>query len=498
MAHPVHVVEPIEPLPLGQASPHHIAERRGRALERLQKLRSALAERDWHRAWQTSQEVLRTDTENLEAAWLSALSAAALGKYERVVAPLSQAVAGDWMKWGERSLTDPDLQEFLQTPQGIDYRSLQQHYRQRVRASLARALLVIANATSMGRHGEVYAYDRQSERFIRLTHTDNAVVGYALAPDRSQLLYVARTLAPQPIPPRLAEIHVGIVDLENARIGSVARFTDIDEIRVSYGTPISDPANAPRADDNADAADPGTDADNRTIPMVRIRTAAEWRNYLIDSRPVMQSTAQTLRATPDAAASAWRPQPGAEILHVTANAASISHMPTTDIVADWDSLGTAGAFRIEHSRKTVTLARQLSAYRSSIVWSPSRKRLAFIAMPVDFCAVEHQRPPVHLYVVDAATAVLRPLRRAERSFAAIWLDDDHLALTTGGAEDAQIDIVDAVAGETVAQVQSPGGVSTRHILRPRQTTQCIEASPPPSSEQSAPPVPKPAGPTIFP
>jgi hypothetical protein len=505
---------PVTPLPLGKPALAEFTYNREPATAALERALQAEAAGDWRAAGAAAAEALAAVPGNLEAAWILALMRARQGELAGVLEPLSTAVAGDWLRWGERALRDPILAGFHASAHGARYRALAEIYDERFRQTLAEDLLLVGRRGTPrypGRTGsfrvnhrsEIYAYDADSGRYVRASRTDGALVGYARAPAGKSLLYASyrRVHVPAQGTPALTEVRVGGMDLEQARVTGEVAFEDVARIEIGHRVKIA-----------GRGAAPGT-APPELLPVARVQSARDgaWRTYALDlaagvARPLEASTIAAPAPAPapagdgrkragDPAADAFL---AAATLVVSPDAVYLDRLPVDGVMADWDDAGTAGAFRIERTRKTVTLAAGESVDGHSMVWSPTRARLAFATAAADRCAADPAARRVTLYAVDATTGALRPVAQGEGDFAPMWLDDTRLAymqepgpepLASAPAGTALgapvVTIVDAVTGAPLARLEGPAGVGTTHLPRRR--------CPPPSPASADPTVPPDAG-----
>lgn len=448
---------PAEPLALGKPDLDGYAYNRGPA--RPPFVRAVQAERasQWATVAAASREALALDPGHLEASWTLATALARQGAHDQVLAPLSVAVAGDWMRWGERSLEDEALQGFLRSAHGPRYRDLVEIYRERYRRTLAGGVLVVGRrgapwyprrkgAVTINHRSELYAHDLETRRYVRVSRTDGALVGYVRAPVGAGLVYASyrRVVVPAAGVPYLGEVRVGAVDLDQGRMSArEVAFADVAALHLGY--------------------EAGPDG-GAPVPVARVHAARDGsvRGFTLDFE---NGQAQELAAPgADAGAGAGTPAgatmpAGAATLVVTAAGVHERRIPVDGVAADWDDAGTAGAFRLQRTRRTVTLAAGESANGHSMVWSPTRARLAFATAAADPCAADAAARRVRLYVVEAATGKLHQVAESEGDFAPVWLDDARLAYADASA----VVLVDAVAGDAAVRLEASGGVGTNRL-----------------------------------
>jgi hypothetical protein len=519
---------PVTPLPLGKPSLAEFTYNRGTAIAALERALAAEAAGDWAATGAAAQEALQAVPGNLEAAWILAIMRARMGQIEGVLEPLSMAVAGDWLRWGERSQKDPVLAGFLASPYGERFRELAEIYDQGFRQALAENLLIVGRRATprhpartgtvrVNHRSEIYAYDAESGRYVRASRTDGALVGYVRAPSGTSLLHASyrRVRAPAQGVPALLDVSVGGVDLEQARTLGEVVFQEVARIEIGYRHEVTRPGAtpAPRATPapgaTPDLAGPGS-APAELVPMARVQSARDgtWRMYALD---LAAGVARPLETEAGGAMDTAGVMAAGKLI-VSFDEVHVDRLPVDGVMADWDDAGTAGAFRIARTRKTVTLAAGESVDGHSMVWSPARARLAFATAAIDRCAAEAEARRVTLYAVDATTGALHPVATGQGDFAPVWLDDTRLAYvqemppapsaaagsapaagtapTTGaapatGAVTPVVVIVDVVTGAELARLEGPAGVGTTHL--PRHRCPAPAAPAPAPAESTAPP-----------
>lgn len=484
---------PASPLPLGKPTLADFTYNRGPESAPLERALLAEAGGQWSQAGAAAAEVLAAAPGNLEAGWILALMRARQGQLDGVLEPLSMAVAGDWLRWGERSLRDPVLAGFHASAHGARYRALAEVYDEQFRQALAEDLLIVGRrgtpryparpgTIQVNHRSEIYAYDVESGRYVRASRTDGALVGYVRAPTGASLLHVSYRRVRTPTPgsaalPALVDVRVGGMDLEQGRVLGEVGFEDVTRIEVGYRSKAARPGAGPNV------------APVEHVPVARVQSARDgtWRLYTLDlaagvARPLEPERPDRVAPAGQGAHESTTALPAPRLI-VSLDAVHLDRLPVDDVMADWDDAGTAGAFRIARTRKTVTLAAGESVDGHSMAWSPTRVRLAFATAPLDRCAVDAGSRRVTLYAVDATTGALHAVATGEGDFAPIWLDDTRLAYMQEANAPSQpaatitalgtalgapvVTIVDVVTGAIVARLEGPAGVGTTHLPRHR-------------------------------
>src|SRR6185295_1405402 len=128
------------------------------------------------------------DAMHLGSHRLLAAALAETGEPAAAVDHLVTAIAGDYLQFAP-TLADDDLKGFMASPHGRAVSELAAKIRDEYGRRIAGGLwlvgrrspfkwpkeLGVAPATS---RGELYAFDRETKRFFRLTHTDHQVMGF--------------------------------------------------------------------------------------------------------------------------------------------------------------------------------------------------------------------------------------------------------------------------------------------------------------------------------
>jgi hypothetical protein len=274
-----------------------------------------------------------------------------------------------------------------------------------------------------GRHTEVYGWDRDAARWLRLSRTGGTVVAAIAGPAGSGLVaYVAYTeLVKGDQKGALKRPRVAVIALETGRVSREIAFADLEQLRLGWkaGKAGEDPALIATAVG-------GKDAGGWTLDWKRGRKVAAKKAAARDAVVVTRGQVRRLR------------------------------LPIETITADWDDDGLASAIRLDDTRKTVTPPEGMVVDGHELVWSPDRARLALVAMTEGDCD-----GPATVFVADAGTGKLHELGTASAP-APAWVDATHLAYTSGD----EVRVVDVTTGKVDAELSSAGGVATAFVERP--------------------------------
>jgi hypothetical protein len=194
------------------------------------------------------------------------------------------------------------------------------------------------------------------------------------------------------------------------------------------------------------------------------------QQFLIDTasgqaRPVQPSKKASVR-------------PAGDVLHVGYDATERLRIPIEGVMADWDDLGAAGSFRLERTRKTVTLAGGELAHGHTMSWSPAQGRLVFATLAEEPCAASVQQ--VTLYVVEADTGNLRALATGPEPLAPVWVDEQRLAYVDSAGRVSAVRVMDVATGEEVARIEAGGGVATDRVVGRVPVRRCSDDEKEPS------------------
>jgi len=394
---------PARPLGLPDAAAFGWRKRAGQPAFR--EARTAESREDWQAVVGKCREALATDSGHLEASWLLAAALGQLGKPDELLAPLRDAVAGDFSKWGLASLELPALQPFLATPAG-------EAWRRRVEQDRALFITALSRATIVNADGDLFAFDPESARWLRLTRTSGAVISGLMIPrpgaglDRStsgpsprKIAYVVRQMVKGK-----RTLAIGVVDLGRGRttraldLGTSGPLTIAHSTKAPAGFWISSGAPKPT-----------------------------WR-ALEDDHRLSPLPAKTAR-------------PAGARLEVNGTSSRLQALPVPTVTADWDEQGLASAIRIGSSNRVVSAPSPGLIDGNTTAWSPGRSHLAFVVRLDETCTPGTLSSAA--YIADAATGTLTELERAANGLAIEWLTDRKLVI----AGDRGVSIVDLDGGE---------------------------------------------------
>jgi len=165
------------------------------------KASDAYKKRDRDDARKFAEVSVAKDPMHLDAHYLLARVLAQAGEHAAVVDHLVTALAGDYWHYGPGLAKDPELGEFLGTPHGQSVTALAAKLREDYTKRIASGVWVVARRSTFKwpkdpgvqpatSRGELYAFDRDSRRYLRLTHTDHKVAAYVRSASGAEIAIV--------------------------------------------------------------------------------------------------------------------------------------------------------------------------------------------------------------------------------------------------------------------------------------------------------------------
>lgn len=402
----------LSPQPLGAPDLASFGYRSRGGQTPFRQARAAEEQGNWPAVAKLCEAALTADPSHLDAAYLLAVARAKQGDLERVLEPLSKAVAGDFAKWGNASLAQPALQSFLATSVGQAYRARVEADREVFAQMFARALLVTS-------HGDLFGLDPDTKRFLRLTRTGGAVIG-ALAM-KTAIAYVTREKVGKE-----TKLGVGLLDLGTGKTHRAAHVTK-PSLRLAFNTKL-----------------------DRFI----VRQGNDWYS-------VVDKTAAALELVPR------KDHPGYPALlaeqtwlDVTGKSVKLEKLQTI-VSGDWDEVGLASAMRITSTHKIVTVPSPGLINGNTVERSHDGSQLVFVAQLSDTCKPGDATAAA--FIADTATGTARELERATMGIAIAWMADRQIAI----AGDHGVSVVDLDAATTTPLVDADG------LLTPRFKPRCV-------------------------
>jgi len=463
-------------LPLGVAKPADFNYSSGKAEKAFRPVAEAYKKKDWNAVQSAAEETLELDKGHLDAHRMLAAALAQHGDYEKAVEHLSIALAADWIRWGGKVEMDPDLEPLISSPLGPKVKEMNAAYREELIRRAKAGLLVVARrgafkppqkdskkkgAARMTSRAELFAYDKETGRYIRLTETGFQVVGFLTSPSGDEIAYVTvREVAipddPKASPPVLASARIGTVSL-SAPAGE-SKEADIKNARTLALEYL--------------AGDELVATTYQPQGWWGFGTAT---SFSIDKAAGKSKASKT-------------PPPGGRRLLVRFEGVELDAPGDAEgIAADWNpETGTAEEFVLDASKKRVQLPKGQAARRASIAWSPDRKKVAF-ATQSDPCADAPADRAAALYLVDVESGKLKHVSKGASNFSPRFLDAGTLAFAD---EEGGVRLYDAMAGRETGKLSSRGGLGLIGVGSQTGLLCTAESARPPDTAVA----PQPAGP----
>jgi hypothetical protein len=379
--------------------------------------------KDWAAARNACESALQKDPWHLDAHRTLAGALAQLGENAAAVDHLALALAGDYYKYGV-TLASPDLDPFRGTPHGQSIALLAQQIHDEYGKRIKTGLLLLGRRSRSqlpdkpglqvaSTHAELYAYDRETKRYLRLTHTDHQAAAFVRAPSGNEVAVLGFDKVEIGNPRQFARAWVIAVDTTEWKpIGAKIMLPEAREVSVGYGA----------GDQLLISTAPATgevtvsSVDRSTGKLTKVGDAPPVPRVVLNL-----DEGRVARGAPGVEA-AWSNDP-----------------PTTTRL----KLGNGATIAVPESGQ---------ASQATVAVAPGNARLAF-ATAVDPCAKD---AAPSLYVADTKNGALKHLYTARSRFATRWLDDHVLAYEDG---DGAIRLWDATTGREAIRLDDKGGLA---------------------------------------
>ena len=425
-----------------------------------EKARAAARTKDWAAVKTQCEAALARDPGHLDAHRLLATALAQTGDPAAAVDHLVTALAADYYAYGPDLAADKDLEAFLATPQGQAVTSLAQQIHDEVGKRVKGALWLVGRRSPFRwpdkagvqyaySRGELYAYDRDSKRYFRLTHTDHQVLGFVRTANETAILGFDKVDHPADnSPASFARAWLEVHDGDGKLVGKRVTLPSAKLVALGYGAGGALVVATDGAAQSVDTTTGKLTKISGALPVPRIEATLE------EGRLVR---------VPDGVEAAWSGDP-----------------PVT------------GSLKVGATAIGVPESGQTG--QAAITLAPGGARLAF-STAVDPCAKD---TAPSLYVADTKTGALKHLLTAKSRFDTRWLDGNVLAYEDG---DGAIRLWDATTGREAIRLDERGGLAL-DVLSLSPAPVCKQAPPTEagsgSAEEPLPPEEGSAGPVTNP
>jgi hypothetical protein len=381
--------------------------------------------RDWPGVRAGCEAAIAKDAMHLDAQYLLGVAIAQTGEAgDAAASHLALALAGDYYAYAETYATDDDLAAFRATPRGQATSQLAarigDEYAQRAKLGL---WLVgrrspfkwpakdgVQPGTS---RGELYAYDRASKRYVRLTHTDHQVAGFVRAPGSGEVALVGFDKVDHEAdkPPMLARAWLLAIDPATWKpLGPRVTLGPARAVAIGYG-----------------------DGDQL---LAATRGDADWALSSVD-----RTTGKLAKIA--------QPLPAPRVEFALDDGRAVHSATIPGVEATWAD-GVAPTLQL--GTTTIAVPESGKAAHDTVAVAPGNANVAF-ATAVDPCAKDALPS---LYVGDAKTGSLHHVLTAKSRFATRWLDATTLAYDDG---DGAIRLWDVASGRELERIENKSGLA---------------------------------------
>jgi len=159
------------------------------------------------------------------------------------------------------------------------------------------------------------------------------------------------------------------------------------------------------------------------------------------------------------------PRPQGDSIEIWNHNIKIHHKPRGKVKADWDEQLLASAMRVGDSERIVTVPSPGLIDGNTLVWSPDKQHVAFVALLEEHC--EPSAPSTAAFVADVATGSAHELERASGGIAIEWAGSARVAIA--GDHGVSLVSIDGGAPETLEGADG--------LAIPRRTSKCTPKPP---------------------
>jgi hypothetical protein len=368
---------------------------------------AAYRKKDWAQVRVQAEAAIGKDPMHFGSHRLLAAALAQTGEPAAAVDHLVTALAADYLQYAP-TLDDEDLKSFMASPHGQSVAALAARIRDESNRRIASGLWLVGRRspyrppkelgvqTSTSR-GELYAFDRETRRYFRLTHSEHQVVGFVRAASGNEVAVVGfdKIDRPKDAPdaaPVIARPWIQVYDAGWKPAWPRVHLAAAREVSLGYA-----------------AGD-----------QLLVGIAASTGRWTVGEPVVSSVDRATGKLTKVASA------PPATRIVVSLDEGRLVR-PPDGVVAAWTGDPPVTASLKTATGKPIQIPESGSAAQASIAVSPGGSHIAF-ATAVDPCARD---AAPSLYVADAASGTYKHLLSAHSRFATRWLDERSEAVGSG-------------------------------------------------------------------
>jgi hypothetical protein len=410
---------------------------------------AALKAKQWSAVRTNAEAAIAKDPTHLDAHRLLASALAREGEHAAAVDHLVTALAADYWKYGPGLAKDDELKDLMGTSHGAAVTALAAKLRDDYQKRTASGLWLVGRRSAFKwpkdpgvqgatSRGEVYAFDRETKRYLRLTHTDHKVAGFVRAPSGAEIAIIGFDKIDKPKtddePPTFAGAWLQVIETTEWKpVGAKIKLDAAREISVGYG-----------------AGD-----------QLLVSTAPASGRWGIGAVTVASIDKTTGKATKVAT-----PPPVPRVVLTLDEGKLVTQ--TDAVTATWTG-DPPTAPSIKTTGATIAVPESGAASQASLAVAPGGARIVF-ATAVDPCAKD---TAPSLYVADAKTGALKHVLTAASRFATRWIDATTLAYEDG---DGAIRLWDATTSRELMRLDNKAGIAL-DVLSLASAPLCKQAPP---------------------
>jgi hypothetical protein len=367
--------------------------------------------RDWSAIRTHAEAAIGKDASHLDARYLLAIALARVGEPAAAVEHFVAALAGDYYKYAPLLDKDDDLKEFFATPHGASIKEVGAKIKAEYDKRIASGLWLVARRSAFKwpakpgvefatSRGELYAFDRETRRYLRLSHTEHQAAGFVRSAAGTEVLLLGFDKIDRPKPAGKEDDPTPLIASAWLEVLDAAAWTPIvkrvalgagREVSVGYGPGDQILVSTAPASGRWGVGAPATSSLDRTtgkLTKVTVAPPVPRIAFTLDEGRVIRAP-EGVRAT-------WAGDP-----------------PTAPAL-------TAGG-------AAINVPESGAASQATVALSPDQAFLAF-ATAADPCGKD---VAPSLYVANAKTGALKHLLSARSRFSTRWIDATTLAYEDG-------------------------------------------------------------------
>ena len=442
-----------------------------------EKAVAAYRKKDWPAVRAQSEAALAKDPMHLGSQRLLAAALAQTGEPAAAVDHLVTAIAADYLAYAP-TLADEDLKAFMASPHGQSVKALAAQIHDEYARRIASGLWLVGRRSSFKwprelgvqpstSRGELYAFDRETRRFFRLTHTDHQVVGFVRPTSGAEVALVGFDRIDRPRPDAKPEGKPDAkpegkpdgkpdsrIDPGGTDAAPIFARAWVQVYDTAEGKPSTPRINLPTAREVTVGYGPGAQLLVSTAQATGRWTVGEPAIWSVDRTTGKLTKVTTALPTPRVV--------------VSLDEGHLVRVPD-GITAAWTGDPPVTATLKTAAGKPIQVPESGLASQASVALAPSGAHVAF-ATAVDPCAKD---AAPSLYVADAATGTYKHLLSAKSRFPTRWLDGNVLAYEDG---DGAIRLWDATTGREALRLDDRSGIAL-DVLSLAPAPLCIKAPP---------------------